>query len=124
MVDMRYQQINVNPTVFYQQHEGHTTILIVYVDDIIVTGDDEKKIAQLMVKLGKKIEVKDLRQLKYFLGIEVDRGAEGIVPSQMKHILDLLKEICMLGCKPVVTPINKKTRLDAEARELVDRERY
>jgi Reverse transcriptase (RNA-dependent DNA polymerase) len=99
-------------------------MLTVYVDDMIVIGNDEKEIAQLNVRLGKKFEVKDLGQLKYFLKIEVACGAEGIVLSERKYVLDLLKETCMLRCKPAVTPIEQKTRLGAEAGEPVDREWY
>jgi Reverse transcriptase (RNA-dependent DNA polymerase) len=124
MVDMVYQQINADHTVFYRQHGGHTIILAVYVDDMFVTGNDEKEIAQLNVRLDKEFEVKDLGQLKYFLGIEVVCGAEEIVLSQRKYVLDLPKETCMLGCKPAVTLIEQKTRLGAEAGEPVDRERY
>jgi hypothetical protein len=53
MVGMRYQQINADHTVFYRQHGGHTTMLTVYVDDIIVIDNDEKEIAQLNVRLDK-----------------------------------------------------------------------
>jgi Reverse transcriptase (RNA-dependent DNA polymerase) len=76
------------------------------------------------VRLGKEFEMKDLGQLKYFLRIEVACGAKEIVLSQRKYVLDLLKETCMLGCKPVVTPIEQKTRLGAEAEESVNREKY
>jgi Reverse transcriptase (RNA-dependent DNA polymerase) len=122
MIGMGYQQINADYTVFYRQHGGHTTMLAVYVDDMIVTGNDEKEIAQLKVRLGKEFEVKDLGQLKYFLRIKVACG--GIVLSQRKYVLDLLKETSMLGCKPAVTPIEQNTRLGAEAGEPVDQERY
>ncbi|KAJ4737614.1 Transposon Ty1-H Gag-Pol polyprotein [Rhynchospora pubera] len=124
MVGMGYRQINADHTVFIRHHKGHCTMLAVYVDDIIITGDDEKEIAQLKVQLGKVFEVKDLGLLRYFLGIEVARGAEGIVLSQRKYVLDLLKETGMLGCKPAVTPIDSKLKLSAEEGESVDRERY
>jgi Reverse transcriptase (RNA-dependent DNA polymerase) len=74
MLDMRYQQINADHTVFFRRYGGHITMLIVYMDDMIITGDDESEIAQLKAKLDKKIEVKDLGQFRYFLGIEVTRG--------------------------------------------------
>jgi Reverse transcriptase (RNA-dependent DNA polymerase) len=54
-------------------------MLTVYVDDMIITGDDEWEIAQLNLRLGKKFEVKDLKQLRYFFEIEVTRGAEEII---------------------------------------------
>jgi Reverse transcriptase (RNA-dependent DNA polymerase) len=56
-------------------------MLAVHVDDMIFTGNDKKEIAQLKMRLGKEFEVKDLGQLKYFFGIEVARGAEGIILS-------------------------------------------
>jgi Reverse transcriptase (RNA-dependent DNA polymerase) len=99
-------------------------MLATYVDDIIIIGNDEKEIAQLKVRLDKEFEVKDLRQFKYFFEIEVARGVEGIVLSQRKYALDLLKETSMLGCKPAVAPINQKTKLGAEIGEPVDREWY
>jgi Reverse transcriptase (RNA-dependent DNA polymerase) len=106
------------------KREGHITILIVYVDVMIITGDDEDEIARLKVRLGKEFEVKDLGHLRYFFGIEVARWPKGIVLSQRKYVLDLLKEICMLGCKPVSTPIDQKSKLSAEVGESVNKERY
>ena len=82
MVGMGYQQIKAEHTLFFRQHKEHTTLLVVYVDDINITGDDEGEIAHLKVQLGKQFEVKDLGLLRYFLGIEVACGAKGIVLSQ------------------------------------------
>ncbi|XP_020270762.1 uncharacterized protein LOC109845935 [Asparagus officinalis] len=91
---------------------------------LAVNGDDEKEIAQLKERLDKEFEVKDLGLLRYFLGIEISRGAEGIILSQRKYALDLLKETGMLGCKLATTPIDQKFKLGAEAGEPVDRDRY
>ena len=68
---MGYGQCNGDRTLFYRHKEGKITILAIYVNDIIITGDDKEKIARLKVCLGKAFEVKDLGQHKYFLGIEV-----------------------------------------------------
>jgi Reverse transcriptase (RNA-dependent DNA polymerase) len=122
MVGMGYQQTNTDHTVFFKRHEAHITVLAVYVDDMIISGNDEGEIALLKRKLGKKFEVKDLGQLRYFLGIEIARGAERIVLSQRKYVLDLLAETGMLGCKPAVAPIDQKFKLSAEAGEPVNRE--
>jgi Reverse transcriptase (RNA-dependent DNA polymerase) len=124
MISLGYQQINADHTVFSRQHGGHITMLAVYVNDMIITGDDEGEIAQLKARLGEEFEVKDLRQLIYFLGIEIARGAEGIVLSQRKYVLDLPTETGMLGCRPAVSPIDVKTKIGADAGEQVDREMY
>ena len=110
--------------MFFRQHKDHTTLLVVYVDDIIITGNNEGEIAQLKVQLGKEFEVKDLDLLQYFLGIEVARGVEGVVLSQRKYVLDLLTETGMLGCRPVASPIDPKIKLTELAGEKVDHERY
>ena len=61
--------------------------------------------------------------LRYFLGIEVARGA-GVVLSQQKYVLDLLTKTGMLGLRLIASPINQKIKLIELAREKVDRERY
>jgi hypothetical protein len=63
--------------------------------------------------------------LKYFIGIEVARSRHGIFLSQRKYVLDLLKEMRMLGCKAVDNPIeqNKKSK-ESDESSLVDKGRY
>ena len=80
------------------------TCLIIYVDDMIITGDDTKEMSRLRLNLFDEFEMKDLGGLKYFLGIEVLRSAKGIFISQKKYILDLLAEVGMLDCKLIDTP--------------------
>ena len=72
-------------------------------DDIIITRDDAKEMQNLKEKLAKEFEIKDLRNLRYFLGIEIERKIKGIYITQEKYVLDLLNEIGMLGYKPVGT---------------------
>ena len=100
-------------------------ILIVYVDDIILSGNDMGELQNLKKYLSEEFEVKDLGNLKYFLGMEVARSRKGIVVSQRKYILDLLKETGMLGCKPINTPMDSQKKLGIEKESTpVDRGRY
>ena len=64
---------------FKFSEEGKTTILIVYVDDIILTRDDVFGIDHLKKELAKEFEMKDLGLLRYFLGMEVALSKTGIV---------------------------------------------
>jgi len=96
----------------------------VYVDDIIITGDDDMEIKHLKENLSKEFEVKDLGQLKYFLGIEIARSPKGIVLSQRKYVLDLLRETGMLGCRPASTPIDPNHKLCAESGDPVNKDSY
>ncbi|KAA0047701.1 putative mitochondrial protein [Cucumis melo var. makuwa] len=86
-------------------------VLIVYADDIVLSRDDTDEIVQLKKKMGFEFEIKDLRNLKYFLGMEVARFKEGISVSQRKYTLDLLTETSMLGCRPANTPIEFNYKL-------------
>ena len=75
-----------------------------YVDNLVLTGDDCSELERLKRKLANEIEIKDLGALKYFLGMEFAQSKEGVFVSQRKYVLDLLDETCMLGCKPIETP--------------------
>ncbi|XP_019051587.1 PREDICTED: uncharacterized protein LOC109114032 [Nelumbo nucifera] len=86
-------------------------MLIVYVDDIVITGDDIFGIAELKSFLATEFEIKDLRNLWYFLGIEVARSKKGIYISQRKYVIDLLREVGKLDCKPIETPIDPNHKL-------------
>ena len=105
--------------------KGKLTIHIVYVDDIIVTGDDIIEIKSLKEVLAREFEIKDVGNLRYFLGMEVARSKEGISVTQRKYILDLLKETGMLGCKPAKTPMESMAKLDiGKESNPVDKGRY
>ena len=94
------------------------TILIVYVDDIILTGDDREEIHKFKMKLAAEFEMKDLGNLRFFLGMEVARNKTGVSISQRKYTLDLLKETGMLGCKPVETPMYPNIKLQTEKNDM------
>ena len=98
--------------LFRHSSNGKISILIAYVDDIILTGNDLEEMERLQGVMAREFEIKDLEPLRYFLGMEVARTRKGIVVSQKKYTLDLFKETRMLGCKPVDTPIdqNKKNK--------------
>lgn len=59
-----------------------TVVLIVYLDDMIITGDNLKEILDLKKMLATKFEIKGWESLRYFLGMEVARSKSGIVISQ------------------------------------------
>ena len=81
-----YTQSQGDHTLFFKHSKnGSITILIVYVDDNIVTGNDANEIEKLKRMLAEEFKIKDL-------GIEVSRSKKGIFLSQIKYVLDLFKE--------------------------------
>ncbi|RVX06283.1 Retrovirus-related Pol polyprotein from transposon TNT 1-94 [Vitis vinifera] len=113
VLKLGYKQGQADYTLFVKKsHAGKMAILIVYVDDIILSGNDMEELQNLKKYLSEEFEVKDLGNLKYFLGMEVARSRKGIIVSQRKYILDLPKETGMLGCKPIDTLMDSQKKLD------------
>ena len=112
MLSMGYKQSQGDHALFIKHSTTRkVTILLVYVDDIIVTKDDSIERERLRKGLVQEFKIKELEKLKYFLGIEVAHSKEGIFISQQKYVLDLLKETGKLGCKAASTPIEPNHRL-------------
>ncbi|KAL0461886.1 UNVERIFIED_CONTAM: Retrovirus-related Pol polyprotein from transposon RE1 [Sesamum latifolium] len=106
-----YKQSNSDHTLFLKHNKEKVTALIVYVDDMIVTGNDPEERKALQKHLAREFKMKDLGQLKYFLGIEVSRSQKGIFLSQRKYALDLLNETGMTACSPASTPMEENLKL-------------
>ena len=88
MKALGYQQCNGEHTLFFKTTSLNLlTVLIVYVDDIIITGNNLEEITCLERHLHRNFQVKQLGPLKYFLGIEFVRSSEGILMTQQKYIL-------------------------------------
>ena len=99
------QKSKSDHSVFYNNSNLGIIPLVVYVDDIVITGSDSKGISSLKSFLQSQFHTNDLRMLRYFLGIEVMRNKHGIFLSQMKYMLDLLSETGKLGVKPCSSPM-------------------
>lgn len=121
-----YEQCQSDHILFVKDCDSSKkSILIVYVDDIIITGDNGEEIQKLKEFLAKQFEIKDLGILIYFLGMEIARSKKGISMVQRKYVLDLLKEIGMLSCKPADTLMDSTVKLGkSEGEKLTDKERY
>ena len=101
------------------------TTLIVYVDGMIITGDDTEEISRLQEQLEARFEIKDLGGIRFFLGIEVARSQRRIFLSQRKYVLDLLAEVGLLDCKPTDTPIVHNHKLSQHTNQVpTDKGRY
>ena len=69
MKEFGYKQSNSNHTLFIKHREDKITTLIVYMDSMVLTGDDLEERKALQQFLTSKFEMKNLEQLKYFLGL-------------------------------------------------------
>ncbi|GFZ21735.1 hypothetical protein Acr_29g0008970 [Actinidia rufa] len=120
VLSMDFQQCHSDHTCFIRRQPQDWCIIIsVYVDDIIITGDDASSIVEVKCGLRKAFDIKDLGPLRYFLGIEVTRSRHGISLFQRKYYLDLLRDRDMLGCRPASTPTVPNLKISAESGELL-----
>jgi hypothetical protein len=78
-------------SLFIYRTKTVTIFLLIYVDDIIITASDPAAITELLKLLSVDFAVKELCDLHYFLGVEVNRVEAGLLLSQKRYILDLLK---------------------------------
>nr|GEY98957.1 ribonuclease H-like domain-containing protein [Tanacetum cinerariifolium] len=88
--------------------------LLVYVDDIVVTGNNVHKADMFKGFWKSKFMIKDLGKLKYFVCIEVVDTNNGIYLSHWKYCLDLLSDFGFLACKPYVIPLKQNLFLSKE----------
>jgi len=107
-------------SVFWRLHNGKRILLVVYVDDIVITGDDTIGIVSLKKHLHERFQTKDLGSLKYFLGIEVAKSKKGVHLSQRKYVLDMLSEAGMLGCRSIDSPMDVNVKLLPDQGELLE----
>ncbi|GJS53332.1 retrovirus-related pol polyprotein from transposon RE1 [Tanacetum coccineum] len=105
--------------VFYSSSNAGCILLVVYVDDIVITGSDNVEIKKLKSFIGTCFQTKDLGSLKYFLGIEVSCSSKGICLSQRKYCLDLLDDVGQIEAKPCDEPMIPKLKLKSEDERLL-----
>ncbi|XP_012472430.2 uncharacterized mitochondrial protein AtMg00810-like [Gossypium raimondii] len=85
--------------------------MLIYVDDLLITGNDNSMIEDLQVTLHQNFKMKNLGTLKYFLGIEISRSKEGIIMNQWKYALELIADLGLLDAKPAHTPLEQNLKL-------------
>jgi hypothetical protein len=109
-------------SLFMLRRPEVTMYLLVYVDDIILVSSSSTAASRLVQNLRSEFAVKDLGPLRYFLGIEVAPASSGLVLTQKKYALDLLRRAGMLQCQPVLTPMTVTDRLTSTDGELLSSE--
>jgi hypothetical protein len=106
-----YSIIPYDSALFIRHTDRGTILLLLYVDDMIITGDDITGIQELKQFLSQHFEMKDLGPLNYFLGLEISSSSDGYYLTQAKYISDLLSRANLTDSKIVDTPTELNTRL-------------
>jgi histone deacetylase 1/2 len=100
-----FHNAHADTSLFILNTGGNLLYLLVYVDDIILTGNNDTTVQKFIQLLSHRFSLKDLGNLSYFLGVEVFPNDHGILLSQRRYIVDLLTRTKMMDAKPVHTPL-------------------
>ncbi len=106
-----------NPSVYVAQVGDVKFFIVVYVDDLILVCNDQNKLLQIKEELSQKFEMKDLGELHFFLGMEVERNHDErfLCINQIKYLKEILKRFRMEECKPIGVPLDPKVKLQRNA---------
>ena len=120
-----YSMADADSNLFIKANGVKMTILLVYIGDLIINSDNEANVRQIKANLVVCFQMKKLRELRHFLGLEVDCTKDYLFLYQQKYAKDLLQKFGMLECKPISTPVEVNAKLCAhEDRDLKDGSMY
>ncbi|XP_072053949.1 uncharacterized protein [Arachis hypogaea] len=111
LADLGFTPSENDHSLFTKSTSTTFTAILVYVDDLVLAGDDLSEIQAVKMFLDDKFKIKDLGLLKFFIGMEVARNNAGIALYQRKYALDLITDCGLLGAKPASTPMEYTTSL-------------
>ena len=115
-----YQQSKADYSLFTKARGTSFTAILIYVDDILLTGNDPQEAEQLKGFLLNHFRIKDLGNLRYFLGIEFSRSRKGIFMSQRKYALDILQDSGLTGARPAQFLMEQNLKLTTTDGELLN----
>lgn len=120
-----FTQSRSDHSFFVYSNKGVRLRILIYVDDLIISGTSPHDIQIFKDYLSTCFHMKDLGPVKYFLGLEVARSATGIYLCQRKYASDIVAEVGLLGCRPAGSPIDQNHKLaKSDSEHLADPETY
>jgi len=113
LLRFRFKQSENDHSLFIKQTSTSSVFVLIYVDDMLITGSSVQLIEETKAKLNQTFKMKDLGELRFFLGIEFARSSKGILMHQRKYALELISETGLGNAKPAVTPIDNNNKLSS-----------
>nr|CAC37623.1 copia-like polyprotein [Arabidopsis thaliana] len=105
LLDFGFECSTSDPSLFVCHQNGQSLILLLYVDDILLTGSDQLLMDKLLQALNNRFSMKDLGPPRYFLGIEIESYNNGLFLHQHAYASDILHQAGMTECNPMPTPL-------------------
>eukprot|EP00253_Pinus_taeda_P033607 PITA_33607 len=114
LLENEFDKCEGEPTVYIKEKDGKILIVVLYIDDVIFTGNDDYLIKNFKSVMKDEFEMTDMGLLRYFLGIEVDQNENGIFISQARYVNEVLGRFNMQECKAAITPTVMGLKLSKE----------
>ena len=111
LLKFKFMQSQYDHSVFIKRSTKGITIILIYVDDMLITGESISLINEAKRYLQEPFKKKDFGELKYFFGIEFARSKKGILMHQRKYALELISETGLGAAKPAMTPMDANVKL-------------
>ncbi|CAN0920957.1 Retrovirus-related Pol polyprotein from transposon RE2 [Linum grandiflorum] len=111
LVSAGYHACLSDTSLFVLKTPTTTTYVLVYVDDLIITGSDSSYIASFIRTLDKHFSLKDMGELHHFLGLDIRRTAVGLQVNQRSYLQGILHRVNMTTCSSVSTPADPQNKL-------------
>jgi hypothetical protein len=111
LIEFGFTHSTADPSLFCLHRESGSVFLLLYVDDIVLTGSHPHLISMVKDLLHNHFKIKDLGRLKYFLGIEVAKSKKGLFLSQRQYALDIISDCGLTATKPADFPMEQNLKL-------------
>lgn len=118
-IDQHFQKLEFlkspsEATYYVKGIDTNLILVSVYVDDLLVTGSDERLVEKFKVDMLKLFEMIDLGLMSYFLGMEVKQDRDGFLINQRKYAKEILKNLHMEDCRTPDTSMNQKEKFSKD----------
>ncbi|XP_070049348.1 uncharacterized mitochondrial protein AtMg00810-like [Nicotiana tomentosiformis] len=101
-------------SLFYKKAEGSIVFVAVYVDDVLIIGTHLQEIESLKDFLHNTFKIKDLGRLHYILSLKVQYTYKGVLMSQKKFTMDILKEFGCIDFPLIASPLDSSVKMKAD----------
>ena len=125
LLSLNFVRCKSDPNVYLKLIHGSLMIIVLYVDDLLITGSSKDEIASLKDAMNHAFPMTDLGLLSQFLGLEIAQTKDGIKVHHSKYALNFLKIFNMKDCKPSKTPfLSEVKREEADSSHMVNNTLY
>src|SRR5690606_32369386 len=105
LIEFGFSCSRSDPSLFTYHQQNKTLVILLYVDDVLLTGSDIELLSKLLQALNLRFAMKDLGTPKYFLGIEMQSSSDGLFLHQTAYATNILHQAAMAECNSMPTPL-------------------